>query len=704
MGWLRTVSEVFATRARKAADTVDHAISLVPAFWTQVVWAISSTYPELAKLAFGSNAIVYACMRLLCQSVAEPPLVASTEDAKGELTPLPKAHPLAVLLRRPNELMTEYEMLELIELHTGLSGGSYWWKQRTNGGQVAALWPLRPDRVVPIYNPKLDAPEGERVIRGWAYFPPGEGRPIPLPRSEVLAFGNPNPAGETGGIVETLGWVQVLASEIAGDNAATKLVGSLLANYAQPSMLIKTKAPIRDKDTAKRLKAQFMAELGGSHAGEPALLDADTTIEKLSFTLRELEFPDVRAVAETRVAAAAGVPAMLVGLKAGMDRAIQSNVDQFREFFADTTLSVKWRRYQDQFSNDLAPEFGPGIVIRFDTSKVKALAGQRQRDAQPIKEGFERGVVFLDEYREKVLGLTPLPNNLGQVLYLPTNVKVVTPDDLLKKPEPPALLPPVPPNALPPGQPDPEDDDPDLDEDDEPQQPPPARKAVRAAGDTIQKRADATRDRHAKALTSSIRAHLDGQRASVVASWNETAKAWPDPESLVPDDDEALASILRDGWELILGDAVDDAGEALGVTLSFDLENDWVQASLDGVGERVRGITQTTRDDLKGIIGRAASEGLGVQDVAAAIRDAFAFGESRAETIALTEMATAYNTATLRSYEDSGLVDSVEVLDGDGDETCKALNGQVKSLAWARSNLIQHPRCRRAFAPVLRDA
>lgn len=699
MRWLRSL---FVRSTIKAAAAVDAGLTLVPNFFASVLWQITSSYPDLAQKAYGGNAIVYSCMRLLCQSVAEPPLIASTEAQDGELAPLPKTHPLQVLLDRPNELMTQYEMLELIEIHSGLAGGSYWWKQRTNGGQIENLWPLRPDRVVPIYNPNLNAPRGERLLKGWAYYPPGGGKPIPIPRSEVLAFGTPDPAGETGGIVETLGWVQVLSTEIASDNEATTFVGALLANYAQPSMLIKTKMPIRDKEVAKRLKAQFMTELGGPHKGEPALLDADTEIEKLSFDLKQLEFPDVRAQAESRVSAAAGVPAVLVGLKVGLDKATYSNYESAREFFADTTLSNKWKRYSDQITSDLAKEYGPNIVVRFDTGKVKALAGQRQRNAQPIKEAFGEGVVMVDEYREKVLGLPPLPNGQGQVVYLPTNVKVLKPEELLDKPEPPPMLPPPPPqNALPaPDEEDPAEDDEDDTED---EQPAPARKAVKALSDDVQRRADKSRDRQSDDLYPKIRDHLNNQRAQVVSRWNETAKAWPSADDLIPDDDPDLARIIREAWESTFEDAARDASDTLRVEISFDLANQWVQDELDQVGERVRGMSETARETLRGIIDRAASEGLSIPDVAQLIQDAFAFSEARAETIARTETAEAYNRASLRSYEASGLVDEVEVLDGDYDEVCQGLHGQRKSLEWARANLIQHPRCRRAFAPVVRE-
>ena len=53
-----------------------------------------------------------------------------------------------------------------------------------------------------------------------------------------------------------------------------------------------------------------------------------------------------------------------------------------------------------------------------------------------------------------------------------------------------------------------------------------------------------------------------------------------------------------------------------------------------------------------------------------------AFGELRAETIARTETALAYNRSSLESYKDFG-VRRLEAIDGDDDETCAERNGTV---------------------------
>ncbi len=358
-GWLKAaVNRLTFSRHR--------SLSLIADWLSGALWLIEPNFLSIAKKSYGTNAIAYGCLRLLSQSIPEAPLKAYLEDAKGERTELERRHPLRQLIRRPNELQTEFEFFELTTLHMAICGHAYWWKQRANGGQILALWPLRPDRVGPIYS-DADAKPGEQVLAGWSYQDPGTGNYVPIPRRDVLAFGLPNPAGESGGVVEGLGPLAVLAAEISADNEATSFVGALLKNYATPSLLLKLKGSVRDEDEANLLKAKAAAEFGGSGRGKVGLIDGEADVVMVGFNMQQLEFPDLRAIAETRVAAVLGVPAVLVGLKAGLDRATYSNVSELRRFFAETTCSGYWRRYSDQFTNDVAAEYGEEIVCECDT-------------------------------------------------------------------------------------------------------------------------------------------------------------------------------------------------------------------------------------------------------------------------------------------------------------------------------------------------
>lgn len=75
--------------------------------------------------------------------------------------------------------------------------------------------------------------------------------------------------------------------------------------------------------------------------------------------------------------------------------------------------------------------------------------------------------------------------------------------------------------------------------------------------------------------------------------------------------------------------------------------------------------------------------------------------KGRADMIARTELQHAQNEATLNRYAATGMVDQVEIVDGDYDAACAARNGRVVSIS-ERPQLL-HPNCTMSLVPVLRE-
>lgn len=390
---LRSVTYTLANFAQVGA----RQIMLAPIYLEHLLWLLTGKFRDLVEEGYGKNPAVYACMRLLSTSVPEPPLKAYLRDPEGEPgVQLGYAHPIHELIRRPNPLMTEYEMWELATLQLCVTGQSFWWKERDNSGRIKALWPMRPDRVGPIYAGEGDA---EKVLAGWSYQIPGTGHYIPIPRSEIISFNLPNPMGESGGIIEGLGPLQVLSGEVGADNEATRFVGDMIANYAQPGVVISVKKSIAKLEDAQFIKQGFQREFGGARRGVPAVIDSDSTLTQLGFNLQQLEFPALRRISESRIAATFGVPAILVGLLVGLESGIRATIEEQRAYFAETTLTNYWRRFSDQFTNDVAVEFGVGLVCKFDTTVVRALVGQATEQLETIAAAYAAGAVTRNEYR-----------------------------------------------------------------------------------------------------------------------------------------------------------------------------------------------------------------------------------------------------------------------------------------------------------------
>lgn len=383
------------------------SLSIVPTYLAHLLYLISQRFRDLATEGYGGNAAVFACVQLLKNSVAEPPLIAYTrreDGAPGD--PLAWDHPLRQRIRTPNPLMTEAEMWEMVELHCDIAGRSCWWKERDAVGRMIALWPLRPDRVGPIYAGVEDFARGERVIVGWSYLVPGTVHYLAIPRRDVVSYNFPDPMGESGGIVEGWGPLQALLREVSADNEATNYVGNLLHNDARPGIVLEVQGTITSPDDAKVIKASFVDEFGGRRRGSPAVVDRGTNVTSVGFDMHQLEFPALRRIAESRICAAFGVPAILVGLLVGLEAGIRATIAEQREFFAETTLAGRWRRYSDQFTLDVASEYGAEIVCAFDTTKVKALAAQSSVKVKELTDAAALGAVTKNELRD-ALGLPP---------------------------------------------------------------------------------------------------------------------------------------------------------------------------------------------------------------------------------------------------------------------------------------------------------
>jgi HK97 family phage portal protein len=102
---------------------------------------------------------VYRAIALISDAVAGLPIdvIQRVGDRREERPD----HPVAALLRRPNDLMTSVDLRCAEQTHALQYGNAYVDIQRNQGGDPIALWPLLPDRTRAV---GVKEPNGERVI------------------------------------------------------------------------------------------------------------------------------------------------------------------------------------------------------------------------------------------------------------------------------------------------------------------------------------------------------------------------------------------------------------------------------------------------------------------------------------------------------------------------------------------------------------
>jgi|GEM_PF-1284560 len=118
----------------------------------------------------------------------------------------------------------------------------------------------------------------------------------------------------------------------------------------------------------------------------------------------------------------------------------------------------------------------------------------------------------------------------------------------------------------------------------------------------------------------------------------------------------------------------------------------------------VKDLSDSSRDMLKSTISSSVGNEESWETLKGRLKDNYAFSDSRAETIARTESAKLYNNGFIIAGQESGLVESVDVEDGDEDDECsEAVASSPWTLEMALDNPISHPNCTRSFTYNLKD-
>lgn len=347
---------------------------------------------SFAAAGFGRNELVYACIMEKATSLPEAPLRVFGPDGLGEPR---ETHPLRQLVANPNPMLTEFEMFELTVIHMDLAGIAFWEIVRDRAGRPREVWPLRPDLV------RFLRQRDGRTRYGYMV-----GGGIVDLGTDVLAFKYPNPVDPLVGQAP----LRPALRAVALDNEATDFVKTLLQNRAVPGVVITTQNQV-DQQIADRLATRWKQKFSGSKRGEPAVLQKGMDVKALGLNPSDLEFPDLRTISETRICSAFGVPPILIGAKAGLDRSTFANYKEARTSFWEETIMPLQRRIGDVIAGRLLPQVLDAefttprrVTVQWDRSQVLALKESEQAIWERATQALRAGAITVADFR-RIVGL-----------------------------------------------------------------------------------------------------------------------------------------------------------------------------------------------------------------------------------------------------------------------------------------------------------
>jgi len=291
------------------------------------------------------------------------------------------------------------------------TGRSAVWKWRQRNGQVGELWPV-PSHWIKLKTADSGISHYEILQR--------HGRYMTVPRQDVMYCWFPDPAS----MFKPAAPLGAADQDVQTDNERATYLYEMLRNGKVPGLIVKTAEPL-DTEQRDLLTAAIKDAIGRGNRGNELLLEGGIEAE-MQIPLKDLDWPGVASLSESRICSAIGVPPILVGARVGLDRSTFSNYKEARQSFYQETMLPLWGFLGDTLTAGLPPdEREKDTVLIFDASEITALVGANAAKSERAIALFQGSLVDRNEART-MAGLDALAGEPGKVYLLPISMQEIS--------------------------------------------------------------------------------------------------------------------------------------------------------------------------------------------------------------------------------------------------------------------------------------
>ena len=279
---------------------------------------------------------VYACVRILAESVAGLPLHLYLTNENGNKEKA-KNHPLYFILHdEPNSEMTSFILRETLMTHLLLWGNAYAQIIRNGKGEVISIYPLMPNKMRVARDKQT-----KEII--YEYF--HEGGKVQLSSFDVLHI----PGLGFDGLI---GYSPIaMAKNAIGMAMATEEYGAkFFANGAQPGGVLEHPGIIKDPERVRNSWSQSFG--GSSNSNKIAVLEEGMKYTPITISPEQAQFLETRKFQINEIARIFRVPPHMVG---DLEKSSFSNIEQQSLEFVKYTLDPWVLRWEQALNRSLIP-------------------------------------------------------------------------------------------------------------------------------------------------------------------------------------------------------------------------------------------------------------------------------------------------------------------------------------------------------------
>lgn len=375
------------------------------------------TFKQIVQQGIYANGAVQGCIASYSMTLNEARLVVKTNGTEQP------QHPLQKILDRPNEAMSQSELLAFVATYMAAGGNVYLVKVRNSAGGVLGLYPYHDGQIHPVPSRWEWIDHYEHTV---------DGVPTPIDRRDVIQIKSH--------IIDPLkphvGMSLILAAARGVDiySEMERTIYSILKNDAMPKgVLSYPPGTTLNQETKDTLREMIGENHGGTNKGRLMVLSDGARYERMSFDLKELMADNIISKAEISICQAFRVHPLVAMTYAGLTSSTYSNMEEAFKQFTELTRVPIWTSWQQSLTRGFEGEF-PGTTIEFDLSKVAALLPKAGEVQKQTVEEYKAGVITQNEARKR-LGYDERPG--GDTFAVPAPALAIQPAKSYKaSPEP----------------------------------------------------------------------------------------------------------------------------------------------------------------------------------------------------------------------------------------------------------------------------
>ena len=387
-------------RATKVNETIPNITDSVRDSGTIFYMGRSTAGPTVNERSSMQIATVYACVRILAETIASLPLCLyrRTSDFREEALD----HPLYFLLHdEPNDEMSSFTFWEAVMTHLCLWGNAYVQKIIDGNGRILGLYPLLPDKI-----------EVDRDSKGQIYYiyhnSSDESQPeydkqtdIIFSKEEILHI----PGLSFNGLVG-FSPIAMMKNSLGSAIAVDRYGSDFFAHNAQPVGVLEHPGTLKNPQKIRENWMDTYGGVGNSH--KVAVLEEGMNYKPITLPPEDSQFLSTKEFTVEEICRIFRVPPHLVQ---DLKRSTYNNIEHQGIAFVQYTLMPWMVRIERSIKKDcLSQTEKREYYVKFNADAL--LRGDYASRMEGYSKAFVNAIMSVDEIRAKE-DLPPLGEELG---------------------------------------------------------------------------------------------------------------------------------------------------------------------------------------------------------------------------------------------------------------------------------------------------